>query len=1042
MAIKNINEIRSTDYVKNDQQFVSDTLDALANAGQRFGIPGDGLTKGTLSLQDIFPNIKINNVVEEISYSYLQCDILFSVDKNDSNKPFAYISLTNVYKENVIDNVQVWKINPILDIYTIKPSEYINVLDDIYYNIQYGNNIDDVFNKRYYNYTSIGDISLNILYTKSNFSYIYNVNKSNTISNVSNCIDNDDYVISKITINNITNNIKDCTDYLTLIGITDDSYLKYKLNDTNSYFKFKHESTSNTIIIPEEYKGEFDNVKLGKTELEYILTKVYYDQNLLDNVKSYHSTKISENLSFSMFNDFVLRLATECKNERLDNDNHFTCYFSSNYEFPIVRSVNNKELIYCTDDITVEYCKGNIEKTINEHILDNSKYTEVNKYVLVDWRNDKTELNNKEDAYDKYGIFNIINNIDNESNVDLFYPSKVINTLTMPYLTEDNYWNINGYQTNVKATGKEAVQPSTIIIQQFKDDTYPNIVSYLYNEKLNDINKQYIVSKSVKISLPTTEDNLQGQFSIIDTPVLNIENIKNNVELEAFVKTSMIMSIKQLDDTKEVLEQSKNSDIKLEQLIPGGFIMTFWVYDETINDFKCICYNNGNDSIAIDIGKLANLNHIIKNSLNNINEEPDRFYHSQLVFDTINKELKQVQQHRKKDVLYNATDNTHATLNNADIYPLIYNTLSYIRNNQSESFAQGLFPIKTITEEYKNDTILNVGFYNKIEMELSNNKIIDLSMGLTNDYKTSFMSEGNNDKTPVGRQGYYDTINANTTGISVQYTYDYIPNGIYNNTDGNTTYSYTALYTPILDLSSVLINNNNFINRLGILSFDKPENEHSFTYYSYIGTAYNINDNKSHFILGTSTRNVNVNRHVIDPSRTNNFKEQKHIDINFENFNLNAINAFNNAKFNYVNGDTLVYVKNHDGITNTYSTTIDIIFEKNTIANNSIEFDNNVNCIGYIKKTAFNTTPYISNFEQNTYITYIISLNRCISKYFDDMTIKDNAFENYVEVEKDVFDLKSQYKILPIHILYKIDEQINGITKPCIIGANLTSDIY
>ena len=59
MAIKNINEIRSTDYVKNDQQFVSDTLDALANAGQRFGIPGDGITNGTLSLQDIFPNIKI-----------------------------------------------------------------------------------------------------------------------------------------------------------------------------------------------------------------------------------------------------------------------------------------------------------------------------------------------------------------------------------------------------------------------------------------------------------------------------------------------------------------------------------------------------------------------------------------------------------------------------------------------------------------------------------------------------------------------------------------------------------------------------------------------------------------------------------------------------------------------------------------------------------------------------------------------------------------------------------------------------------------------
>lgn len=1048
MAIKNINEIRSTDYVKNDQTFVRNALDALANAGQRFGIPGDGLIKDTLDIQNIFPKIKINNTVEGISCSYLQCDVKFNIIE-PADCSCVTINVTNNYKSSVIStDTPKWVTNKVCDEYSIPSPNYSNNIYDINtkYSIKYSyNDAIEAFNKRYYDYVQPQNINVDITYSENNYSYIYNVTKSNTISYVSKCINNEPYVISNVI---IKNNNKDCTTYLDLQGVddTNTSYLRYTLRGTQqpqSYFLFKHEATSNTIEIPDGYKQTFSD--LG---VEHIFTEIYYNKGLIDAVELDYSSHVTNNLPKSIFDNFILRLATEYQTEQL-GDNTFTCYFGSDYSFSVVRNSNDQDIIYNADNITVEYCKGEIAKTIEEHILDKSKYTDVNKYVLVDWRNDKTKSIKKADAYDKYAIFNIVNNINSDGIVDLFYPIKVFNALTMPYLSEDNYWNINGYQTSVKATGKEAVQPSTIIIQQLNDDNYPKIVSYLYNEKLNDVNKKYITSKKINVSLPSVLDNLQNESAEIETPVLNLKNLKNVTELEDFVKSSMLISIKQVDNNVTTKTTTDTPTIqtggtpKLEELIPGGFIMTFWVYDEVLNDFKCVSVKENGDNIALDITKLANFNRIVKNSLNNINEEPDRFYHSQLVFDTIERELKQTREHRNSGVFTNTVDGTSYQLHNADIYPLIHNTLSYIRNNNQESFSQGLLPvkIKNDTDEYRNDTILNVGFYNKIETELSNNKIVDLSMSLSDDYETSFMSHLDK-KTPVGFQCYYNTSNATDTGINVLASTDYIPDGIYSNKNGDST-NFSVLYTPILDLSAVLINNNNFINRLGILSFDIPDNTNkSTTYYSYIGTTYN-GDNKSHLVIGTSTRNVNLNRHVIKPSRTNNFLTQTDIDINFDNFNLNSITSYNNAKYNYRESETLIHLKNYDGFTNSYTSTINVLFDKSTIADSSSGFEQNNNYIGYIKKTELKSTPYVEFGVKDKYISYVISLNKCIKKNIKNPNITSDTFVDFIEVEKDVFDNdKARHKILPIHILYNIEKTEDDKPKLNIIGANLTSDIY
>lgn len=1068
MAIKNINEIRSTDYVKNDQTFVSNTLDALANAGQRFGIPGDGLIKDTLDIQDIFSGIKINNAVERISYSYLQCDVKFEiVEPTDCS--YVNINIINNYKNGPLSAIQSeWTSSEICQ-YNILSPNITNTLPSVIntkYSIKYSDNdAKEAFNKRYYDYVQPQNINVDITYTENNYSYIYSVTKSNTISYVSENVNNEPFAIQQVQIVNDNKTIN----YLKLKEVDHSYGLKYYLNDSASYFYFKHEATSDSIKLQNDCSSLSDgDYKITKDEISNIFTNVYYNKSLIDAVESYNSNKVTYDLPRSIFDNFILRLATEYQIEQLGN-NTFTCYFGSDYSFPIVRNSNDPDIIYNTEDITVEYCKGEIEKTIEEHILDKSKYTDVNKYVLVDWRNDKTQSIRKADAYDKYAIFNIVNNINSDGIVDLFYPIKVFNTLTMPYLSEDNYWNINGYQTSIKATGKEAVQPSTIIIQKLIDDKYPKVVSYLHNDKLNDSNKKYIISKSINISLPSVLDNLQNEYTSIDTPILDLKNLKNVPELEDFVKSSMLISIIQVNNnvttekptetpssepstdptekqsentstepTDEPSEQptekptvQPNSSHKLEELIPGGFVMTFWVYDDVLNDFNCISVKENGNYIALDIAKLANFNRIVRNSLNNINEEPDRFYHSQLVFDTIERELKQIREHKNNTVLTNPVDGKNYYLHNADIYPLIHNTLSYIRNNDSESFNQGLLPIKVNKDEYRNDTILNVGFYNQIETELSNNKIVDLSMSLSDEYETSFMSHSDN-KTPVGYQCYYSTSNATDTGSRSLQSKDYIPDGIYSKVQNDST-KLSVLYTPILDLSSVLINNNNFINRLGILSFDTPDKTNkSTTYYSYIGTTYD-GDNKSHLVIGTSTRNVNLNRHVIKPTRTNNFLEQSDIDINFTNIHLNCFTSYSTANYNYYNNEILTKIDYKEN--NLFAATVFVKLDNETIASDSTNFSNE-KFIGYIKQNNFNSTPYIDGYENNTYITYIISCERCVNNYLT--AYNDDVVNDFIECDIDWFD-SSKIKLLPLNVIFYLE---SDNTVPYVKKINLTTDIY
>lgn len=95
-------------------------------------------------------------------------------------------------------------------------------------------------------------------------------------------------------------------------------------------------------------------------------------------------------------------------------------------------------------------------------------------------------------------------------------------------------------------------------------------------------------------------------------------------------------------------------------------------------------------------------------------------------------------------------------------------------------------------------------------------------------------------------------------------------------------------YQPsLLDVSSMFINHANALNRINILTLGEQSTTGAPFYYSYIGTSYE-NTQKANLVIGTATRNVDVSRHIIHVKDTNSFSKNTSIDINFDKINLNG----------------------------------------------------------------------------------------------------------------------------------------------------------
>ena len=1116
MAIKNINEIQSSDYSIRDSSFL---YAALANSGQRFGESGTSVQNTSFSLFDVFPQITPG-------CSYVQCTVQVPVSTTElipglsdiwheaisregeptMHRNIAYINVNNIYK----NKEGKWSETKLCDnIYNIDstaiqfsqqtPNSSVGLEANYVYNCQ-GESLFTLYNKQIQKGQShvLADFILNKTDEDSPglFSWLWNkLNEEHREEELNTLKDSRSKLIVPSVLYNIITTEPDSTDPEVIYKyelIYKDNVYKYNVYKSNATFTGKlpeidkHSFVNNLYL---NYISQFnsknaphdksvlyniinDNITFGKdpitkisidwdayrlkfeqTDPVLIEPDVQFDsfQHDLEQMIQAYSAYWTSDTKLRMLSGFLFRLFDDYWHEKslvevlksaVDNGRvqeqdyiRLDVYFNPNYSFYIYNSNKDTEYIYGTsDDITVECCvASDIAGTIEQHIL-----PEIGKQVVVaNWSGAKKATAPDWSVYDRYVQYAININYTDGDNwlLDLTSPINILKTHTLPYINEDNYWCINGFPTEIKARGLDANQPSVIIIKSSYNKSDDKLVGQcattLHKE---DIDNLGYVSKAVTVNKYTISGNENPHTFLCAIPDVNSIG-DQGPDMESFLKSALIMCI--CDLSCEIGEDNNNNKLYNKFNSSDGFVTTFWVYtenEEGEGDFQCITYQDEQQAeYALDFNSLTNLNKLISLSVNSIKEDPDSYAHQQLVFASIDRILKQ------ENIQPGDTGSSQKYL--SGLFPVLknYNASSFTQFNKAtatgvETNQHGFIKI---SDEYDNNANFLLGFFDQLETD-NYERIVDNSMKLSDNFRSGilFQSDG-----MIGVSQLYKRTNDDTRFRTIN---DFIPNTGKKEViiDKSTNKKAIELHNPpIFDLSSVLINHNNTLNRINILSPGVPEHAaqgrtglSAVFYNSYVGTSWDSTTNKSHFILGTSNENVNLNRHVLSEYDLLKFKKQTDIDINFDTLNINTKSTNYNTIFNIYNKPVWTFIPQ----AMSYYTIVNPVFQTDIYAADLISTED----------TKLNTTPYCN---VNGNVSYILKRKYKLNvlKYLN-LLYNNNpniADGNEVNIQKDeLVQLgDSGYIELCSDPIESIWSKQNGYTKftqtnPLMIYASIKTD--
>lgn len=951
MSLKNINEIQSKVYSTLDKEFTEHTIGSLANIGQRFSEQGEAITTTSFGIADIFPNI-----LEPTSY--IKCHITDDC--------------INVYKENadtpsstILNNIVINSNNTENNIIYLSKSD--NLLEYIYEDINKSDILFDeqsdstkiissyTFNNCSINKTNVRGITyflpeqyykiINCQNTfNSNFSYI--IYKYELISNNNNDVNNYQYVLSKTVGNTVydINSIKD-NEYNNAI---DD--LNYEIINT---YNIKFDNTTGELWLINE-NNEF-------IEHDYLNAELHNQKEFdgLNKVLNIYNNKYVNNIKVNIFKYLLYDIFNSYKHETdyyIDNINsELDVYLPFDYKFSFFNSSVELNHFYSTvSDIILKKC-------VNINNNDISDYINSNNQIVADWSKlfgQKTD-NNIYDIYDQYVLYNI--NIDYNNKIYEIIPDSYY---TLPYINKYNHWVINGIESTISATGVTNDTGFIIIDSRNELTTYnkqSDINSDIETQDLNDdINNKYSINPVCLSPMYKDEINKnigfeQGdkyiatvndyssenqQYITISCGLPKISDIDNtsiNLDAVNFIKSSPILVISEYNDS--------NSELY--------YVTTIWVWDETNSIFTTITNENGE---VYDLYKLGNIHNIVQNNLKNINEEPGRFLHQQLIFKPI------AQPHKQENVI-------------DKIYPGIQNIFSCTTNN-----IYGIKPVlgkKDCTNAvYSNRANLVPGFWNTIEMSY-NQRYNDCSLALDCTFNecNKFEFTSDNKLLHLGIVSYQNPITGEYYG-----SYDYIPNV------ENGEYEYIAQ----MDLSGLFLRHTNNLNRTNILSIDST----GYVYYSYIGTSY-IDTDKSILKIGSYNMNIDLSNGAMAYKENGKFQKQETIQFDFKNINIAA------DKLNILNDNLTINGKLLD---------IDVKFIPQKIYNtNNLNLyaiplypviEKNSSIYSTLSPITMSPTPWLnsSNISQLTYVFYIqdyidnvFELDSTVKITFNSATIQPTA---------------------------------------------------
>ena len=808
MAIYDINTIQGDVNTSYGDEYLKQ---ALANLGQRQGLKGDAIETQTFKISDVIFD-SANKIVPTyyIKGYFDAINDVITYTADDESTPLLVYTLSDTIEGVVLNNLYTLSSENVNLPGTYKDCKIIkNTATNSYYFIGCGIDNEETTSIVVLEFDAHGiDLLDGLYFEQAEADKIIMMHYD----------DASQREYTGVSLSNIYPTLKEYTSIDDILNLYVNNIVTLDDNPNND-----------SSIIEEEHN---DNVL---TVFKYISSVLIPEIKTLYNDSIY---KIDGNGYLGLKRRIIYELIKRIYNEfnKIDSktDTGITVYFDKDFYISYIANTNT-DVIYLSYDISFRG-RG----------INNAKIEPA-----FDYKNDTNlflaDITTEEDRYASYKFY--INYIDDDKYVDSI---TIDQTAILPYIGKNDdkkdVWYINGEQTNVNATGKDAGNPNIMFISYTKNESASENKSSVDIKILHTYTDENVTLEILNATLQTPSERVMQKFYYDLGSSVNVANsIDKNYEFEIalpdpnklaartgfenFVKNVLIFAIVDTKISTTIIDGNTLHTTISGQNGPSTYLTVFFHISKTTdNKYEWVPILNplysadttavSSSSVApvLDLSAMTSLNTLM-NYYVQVAFKPDVYYHRWVVFESTNETLKN-------------TD-TQATINTATKYPVI--------------------KVDTSTEYYGVESNNNLNFTPKFVAESSiiedNGKINQI-----NDTSVDNASFTINDKGTVSDAVCVVKVtNDNKDNIERK---EWIPNAKLDQNAGiNDSY-------PILDLREVFVNNQMLLNRLSIITTGEESNGDTKSYpiyHAYIGHRYNSgNTDIASLVIGSESKVYNM----------------------------------------------------------------------------------------------------------------------------------------------------------------------------------------
>ena len=790
MAIYDINTIQGDVNTSYGDEYIKQ---ALANLGQRQGLKGDAIQTQTFKISDVIFDSD-NKIVPKhyIKGYYDATNDIITYTADDESTPLMTYTLSDTIEGLVLTNLYTLSSENVNLAATYKDCKIIKKKStNSYYFIGHGIDNEETTSIVVLEFDEFGINLLDGLYFEQ-------VETDKII--LMHYVDASQKEYTGVSLSNIYPTLKEYNSI--------DDILNLYVNNIVTL----DDNPSNDSSIIEE--GVNDNVV---TVFNYLSSVLIPEIKTLYNDTIY---KVDGNgylgLKRRIIYELIKYIYAEFNKIDSKTDTGIAVYFNKDFYISYISNTNT-DVIYLSYDISFRG-RG----------INNAKIEPV-----FDYKNDANlflaDITTEEDRYASYKFY--VNYIDDDKYVDSI---TIDQTVILPYIgkNDDNQdvWYINGEQTNVNTTGKDAGNPNIMFISYTMNESAGEDKSSVDIKILHTYTDENVTLEILNTSLQNASERVIQKFYYDLGSSVNVANsIDKNYEFEIalpdpnklaartgfenFIKNVLIFAIVDTKISTTIIDgETLHTTISGENG-PSTYLTVFFhinIADDGKYEWVPILnplYNSdttvvSSSSVApvLDLSAMTSLNTLM-NYYVQVAFKPDTYYQRWVVFESTNETLKN-------------TD-TQATINTANKYPVIKVDTSSeyygIESNNNLNFTPKFVAEGSIIEDN--------GRINQIEDTSKDNASFTI----------------NNDGTVSDTVCVVKVTNDNKDNIERK---EWIPNAKLDQNQGiNDSY-------PILDLKEVFVNNQMLLNRLSIITTGgKPlANSRYPIYHAYIGHRYKNNN--------------------------------------------------------------------------------------------------------------------------------------------------------------------------------------------------------